>query len=298
MPANPFRTPDFRWGRARFLCEHHQRLSRKWDDAWIRRARDFQRELARHAGDLDHPQLARMDPAVLGAHRIRFWGDERFRWQLEARTVGAQPAAEIAERMNLPLDVVEAYEHLFYYVRDRLDDIDWVAAFVFGPRLYTGFSEDDVELIWKLYSYNYGHYFLELMLATVYGVPSGVVIDDVDAAADFARSFRRAVALKAIPVTEQTAPLFIELCEQAQAISREIESTRVAPVHGPFRTDSIELGLDGLLDSALAAARKAPDDGEYGDGSNTLDLEAAQKNARKAVEALIDDFLAKARKLA
>jgi hypothetical protein len=289
MPDNPFRKPDYRWERARFLCEYGGPLSPKWDDRWIRRACDFQRRLAGFDGDVDHPRLTRLDPAILGAYRLRFKVDEHYRWQVEARIVGDQPASEIAARSGVSVKVIEAYESLFYAVRDRLRCIDWVATFVFGPRLYRGFREDDVELVWKLFAYNHGYNFLELVLSTVYGVRSGAVIDDADAAAEFARSFRRAVALKAIPVTEKTAPLFIQLAQRLQEINREAEATRVAPVLGPIRIEPIEGSLDRLLDTDLAVAGKAPDDEKRVDESNTLDLDSARKNAQKTLDALFED---------
>jgi hypothetical protein len=303
MPANPFRTPDYRWQRASYLCAHQQRTDHCWDDNLIMRARAFLLRLDRHDGVLDHPRLARLDPAILGAHRVRFNGDERFRWQLEARIVGEQPAAEIANRTGLSLDVVEAYEHLFYFVRDRLRSTDWVAMFIFGPRLYTGFSEDDVELIWKLYSYNFGYYFLELALATVYGVPSGVVIDDIEAATDFAASFRRAVALKAIPVTEKTAPLFLDLVQRLQEINREAEATRTDTVFGPVRVDPFDLtSMMGRVvrsaDPGLVADGASREDGRCGTRANEPDADPIRQKAQRSADAVVDEFIARARKLA
>jgi hypothetical protein len=303
MPTNPFRTPDFRWLRASHLSENGGRLHRKWDDRWIRRARDFLRQLNRLKRDLNHPRLARLDPAILGAYRVRFDNDERFRWQLEARVVGEQPIAQIAERTGPPVDVIDAYESLFFDVRDSLDATDWVATFVLGPRLYEGFGEQDIDLVWKLVAYGFGYYGLEALLETVYGEPPVIGLGGTELGAEVAAGFRRAVALRSVPITEATAPLLIRLHQRLWEIEREATSGSIVPVFRPLRIPRLELLLalnpSAIpADTCVAGAGTAPKDGDCGDQEQRDDVGLVSLSTQSAVGAAIDEFCQELRKLA
>jgi hypothetical protein len=259
MPDNPFRAPDYRWARACYLRERRGRLSPKWDDHWVRRAREFRRRLARYKGDIDHPRLGRLDPAVAGAHRLRFGDDEKRRSRLEARIVSGQPAGEIAERAGLTLDVVEAYEALFFAVRDRLECADWVAAFVLGSRLHEGFAVGDEDFILKLYAYNFGPYFLDLVLDSIYGGSTGTDAADTDFTRRFAATFRLAVAIRSIPVTPEAAPKFVMLFARLEEIERMRANGRVDAVSGDVGLSPVDLSRAGL-----AATRNRPEAGGEG----------------------------------
>ncbi len=160
-PRNPFRRPDWRWGRATLLGES-TRAGRD-DDAWVRRARRLQKALARFAGVPDHPRVVRADPAALGAYRTHL-GDARRRWEVEARSLAGQDDAAIAARIGVLPEVIEAYEAMFYNVRSRLGCSDWVTAFLFGPRVYEGLAPGDIEPIWKVFAYQLGPLVLDVLV--------------------------------------------------------------------------------------------------------------------------------------
>jgi hypothetical protein len=135
-PGIGLRPPDWRWVRARLLGEEGLRL-RRFDDEWTRRARSFQREMNRRGGDPEHPGLAKLDPAVFGALRLSR-GDERRRWEIEARLLAAQDSSGIAARTVVEAEIVTAFEALSYDVRDRLHASDWILAECLGLRAVTG----------------------------------------------------------------------------------------------------------------------------------------------------------------
>jgi hypothetical protein len=141
-PDNPFRPVDWRWQRACLLIEKRVRL-RRWDDSWVRRVRRFQRTLTRYRGDLQHPRLTRLDSAVAGACWLRFLAEEGARTDVESSILNGQSDEAIAAQSDLPAATIEAYQALFFHVRDRLHCVDWLAAFVAGPAV----AEQVAELI-------------------------------------------------------------------------------------------------------------------------------------------------------
>ena len=170
-PRSPFRKPDWRWLRANLMRRDSIRAGRR-DDDWVRRARRIQNALDRTAGDLDHRHVARTDPPVLAACRLRL-GDERCRWELEARLLAAQNYPAIDSRTGIPAGVVEAYEALFFNVKEKLGCMDWVGAMVFGPRVFEGLAPDDVELIWKVLAYGLGPVALDALVGMYGGATGG-----------------------------------------------------------------------------------------------------------------------------
>jgi hypothetical protein len=211
------------------------RPGRGRDDRWVARARRFQEVLARCDGDLQHPRLDRLDPAVAGACRARSGGDGRRRWEVEARIVADRPTAEVAGRTGLPAGVVEAYEALFFAVRDRLGCIDWIATFVFGPRLYEGITEKDADLILKRFAYGYGAVVLDALIPVLFSCSAkGAGGGEADIDHRLAASLHRAVATLTIPVTAKTAPMLIQLDLRRREVEREAEAAGVAAVSGPI----------------------------------------------------------------
>ena len=233
-PRNPFRPPHWRWAQGRLLHEQRLRANRRRDDAWVLRARRFQVALARAGGDLDHPRLARLDPAVLGACRLHR-GAPRPRWEAEARLVAGQDIGAIAARLGLPTEVLVAYEALFYAVGDRLEILDWVAAVVFGPRVYIGLAPDDLELIWKVFAYSGGPLILDAVIAATVGGPTAL---QGEAAAGgrsvLSDHVRLAIAVKTLPITPESAPLLIRLADRLRDLERADAAGSAGPAFAPI----------------------------------------------------------------
>lgn len=161
-PHNPTRPPRWRWGRAAALHEAGRRATRL-DDAWVRRARRVIAALGRLGSDVGHPGLAAVDPPAVAALRLRLRGG-RLRSEAEARILAGQDDGAIAPILGVDPGVVGAYERLFFDVRGALDRIDYLAACVFGPRLYDGRGAGDEDLALKLIGYNVGPVALDVYL--------------------------------------------------------------------------------------------------------------------------------------
>jgi hypothetical protein len=162
-PDSPFRPVDWRWARARELAFGPGRRQR-WDDDRVIQAHRFFLTWRRVGGELTGPGLAGEDPAILGAVQL-LHGSPRRRWELEARILARQTDEEIGSRLGVPTPVIEAYESLFFAVRDKLQASDWIMCDAIGPRIYEGLGEGDLDLIWKLWAYRGGPLVLDALIA-------------------------------------------------------------------------------------------------------------------------------------
>ena len=86
------------------------------------------------------------------------------RWELEARLLAGEPSSTIAQKCNTSPDTVEAYHQLFYCVRSSLSAPIYIFTRILPAKVHTGLSEDDVELLLKVYGYNRGPVFLDAMV--------------------------------------------------------------------------------------------------------------------------------------
>jgi len=228
-PRNPLRPPHWRWEQALLLREGRLRANRRRDDAWVLRARAFQRALEQVGGDPGHPRLARLDRDVLGAYRLRH-GAERPRWEVEARLVAGQDDAAIADRLG----VAAAYEALYFAVADRLESLDWVAAVVFGPRVYVGLAAGDVDLLVKVVAYNLGPSALDAFVAWL-GWPGVARPGPMPiVGAGLVQSFSLLVAAQALRVDEASAPKLIRLGDRLREIEHAAAADSAAPTFAPI----------------------------------------------------------------
>jgi len=70
----------------------------------------------------------------------------------------------VADRCGLPVDVVEAFEKLFFCVRHRLEAVGYILHVVIGPPIRYGFSLDDLGSLWKFCAYMRGPHALDVLL--------------------------------------------------------------------------------------------------------------------------------------
>jgi hypothetical protein len=146
------RPVDWRWQKALRLRAAGRRPSRRRDDALIARAVEFQAALE-VCGQRDFRELHQQFGGFAAAYRIHAAAGNSLatRWELEARLlIVGEPLEAVAGRMGLEVGEVWWYEALFFNVRDRAGRPNYLMYHGIGRRVYTGFGEDDVEVIWKL----------------------------------------------------------------------------------------------------------------------------------------------------
>lgn len=133
---SPFRKPRWRAERVMQMVEHQPLplTSRFYDDPFVRTYRRFLLLLLDAGGD----EVARFGvmhelPHVFHAHELRFHSDRQLRDVLEAWLLTVEPFSEIANRFATDPLTIEFYEALFFNVRDRLSNKDWIAKVIRAP---------------------------------------------------------------------------------------------------------------------------------------------------------------------
>src|SRR4051812_29642359 len=129
---DPFKPPDWRWQRARWLREKGRYARKSADDADTVRAKQFMVRLDQVGDDLDEARLAEKEPGVYFALQIHNRQDQDTRWAIEARVLGKQDAAGIARKCRTTEEVIGWYERLFFDVRADLGSPDYVCNVVMG----------------------------------------------------------------------------------------------------------------------------------------------------------------------
>ena len=163
-PDNPFRPVDWRWERARQLGSGQSPRCR-WDNKLTLDASRFLRDQEPAVGEFGGSGQVDGAREILGALQIRRGVPRRW-WELEARILAGQSDEEIGSTLGVSGSIIEAYESLFFSVREKLYASDWVMCHVIGPKFYEGLSEQDIDIIWKLWAYRGGPLVLDGLIAT------------------------------------------------------------------------------------------------------------------------------------
>src|SRR5262249_21163543 len=101
----------------------------------------------------DEPAAA---PADVGAALRVHKGDTLTRGTLEARILARLPVDQVAAACRLTVGAVQAYEALFFDVREYLPYPDFIVPVVVGPQLYYGITTEDVDVVLKHVGYVVG----------------------------------------------------------------------------------------------------------------------------------------------
>jgi hypothetical protein len=173
---NPFRTPEWRADRAMTLVGNQPRRRRalRTDDVWVREYAWF---LARYlpAGENDNEeakeQLFVRNPGLYFAQEIHFNEDYEWRAILQARLLTNDSYENIAKGLATMPSAIEAYEAVFFNVRDRLDSHDWIVKTVLGTAMDRAanregtLTEHQRNMTYKLFGYFGGPLILDAIIS-------------------------------------------------------------------------------------------------------------------------------------
>jgi hypothetical protein len=165
---NPRRPVDWRWQRAAIAATGEYPLSRRRDgDTWVARATKFIREHENCETELDLAALSERHPILYWAHDLWYTRDDSgnpVRSEVEARLLADDEPDNIARRVATEVEVIEAYERLFFNVRERLCNRGYLMHCVLGPSIHLGFQASEYDLIWKLFAVLGGPLAVDLMI--------------------------------------------------------------------------------------------------------------------------------------
>ena len=167
---SPRRAPHWRWLRAVEIDGGGAKATRARDGEegfhWIRRAMRLKRHYDRAGG---RPEafyaLALRDSELFWAHSI--WVEDKAptRWGIEARVLAGESNEEIAAKIGTEPEVIGAYVDVFFDVRKRLMNLDYVQNVVMADAVTRGLQERQYDLLWKLMGYKGGPLVLDAVIS-------------------------------------------------------------------------------------------------------------------------------------
>jgi hypothetical protein len=164
-PIHSARPVDARWLRIKDLADHGSRADGEYDDEWIRRGLLYVIRF-RQIRDKNDRELLLCD--FLGidvAYQLHTSPDTMKRCLVEARLLARQSVEEVAAICGLSVEAVVAYEKIFFQVLGRLKAFLFIIPNAIGiPLGDDGLREEDTEKFIKLYAYQKGPMFLEIVL--------------------------------------------------------------------------------------------------------------------------------------
>lgn len=204
-PSNPLRAVNWRWERARIMREANKErsLGTRTTDEYVLAAYNFQKKLFKCKDEVDRYELMDSDPDLFGAYLIYHRNDPQernpARFAIEARLLSDQPDFEIAQKLGTSAGVIHTYEKLFFNVRDKLQNSDYVMTCVMSPAVHAGMTDRDYDLLWKLFGYLYGPVALDTFVTSTSRKFRPTSFAEVDAALaeDVRSSLQRKVAIVA-----------------------------------------------------------------------------------------------------
>ena len=251
---NPFRAVRWRYERVMQLLEDADaRPVPHRDDKYVTGAFRFLREWnAVNEGSAeeieeDRIKLFPKNPGFYYAYELANHVDEDLKHVIEARILARQDNVEIAERAGVTPDTVEWYERMFFNVRDRLENRDYISKQVIGPTVGAGLPNLTTEMTAKFFGYYGGPIVLDFV---VDGYDAGATVpkrpEDLQEYFDhyFATTLRRRSAA-AMNVFEINRFNVMQLFE---VHARLIESAQKAELGGLAKT-SLEENVGALLDT-------------------------------------------------
>jgi hypothetical protein len=117
---------------------------------------------------MDMAQLEENHPVIFWAHDI--WHTQKedvgnpMRSEVEARLLADDAVENIARRIATSVEVIEAFERLFFNVRERLYNRGYLMHCVLGPAVHLGFQASEYDLLWKLFGLLGGPLAVDLMI--------------------------------------------------------------------------------------------------------------------------------------
>lgn len=238
---SPYRPVRWRYNRVMELIEspvRGRRLPvRNVDDRWITKAFDFIRKWEAY-GELDDEGEAEYRRRGLIGYNMPLYqayevfmrpDGDRYKSALEGRILVGQDDETIAPKIGVSARTVKWYERMFFNVRDRLENVDYIMSNVIGPLIGAGFENATAELSAKFLGYLYrSERILEFVLRgtdVTLAAPNGhqSVIPFMDSVVENNVRALAARTVQGMQANRFNAPQILELHTQLMAAHREAQ---------------------------------------------------------------------------
>lgn len=174
LKNHAFRWPQWRAERVIYLTDNPKVQPRRSDDHYVRAYRRY-RILETAAGSDETKLFAAFlqQPHSYVAHAIYYGPDRELRHILEARLLTGESLAEIANRFKMEKETVAHYEALFFNVRNRLHNADWIHGVILGQhqflvaRMDGVLTQDQRGFLYRLFGYYGGPDVLDAVIHSI-----------------------------------------------------------------------------------------------------------------------------------
>jgi hypothetical protein len=246
---NPRRPVDWRWQRAALAASGEYPLSRRRDgDPWVARAIKFIREHENCETELDMAELSERHPIIYWAHDIWYTRDDSgnpIRSEVEARLLADDQVSNIARRVATDIEIIEAYERLFFNIRERLFNRGYLMHCVLGPAVHLGFQASEYDLIWKLFAILGGPLAVDLMIDQSVGHARPDRASDLKYfVADVAQNDLRRVAMLALKTLRINNFNAMEIIDKFLKL---VELERTGGAGGGIATEAVKQNVHAML---------------------------------------------------
>jgi hypothetical protein len=248
-PKNPRRPVNWRWQRASLAAHGDYPLSRRRDgDIWVNRAAKFIREQEICDTELDIAYLSERNPVIYWAHDL--WHTQPdagnpVRSEVEARLLADDPTENIARRVCTEVEIIDAYERLFFNVRERLYNRGYLMHCVLGPSVHLGFQASEYDLVWKLFALLGGPLAVDLMIDQSVGHARPDRASDLKYfVADVAQNDLRRVAMLALKTLRINNFNAMEIIDKFLKL---VELERAGGGAGGIATEAVKQNVAAML---------------------------------------------------
>ena len=240
---------DWRWQRAALAATGEYPLSRRRDgDAWVARATRFIRAHDNCNTELDLAELADQHPVIYWAHDIWYTHDDGgnpVRSEVEARLLADDQRDNIARRVRTEVEIIEAYERLFFNVQESLVNRGYLMHCVLGPAVHLGFQASEYDLIWKLFAVLGGPMAVDLMIDQSVGHARPERASDLKYfVADVAQNDLRRVAMLALKTLRINNFNAMEIIDKFLKL---VELERTGGAGGGIATEAVKQNVHAML---------------------------------------------------
>lgn len=259
-PNNPWRTPCWRWLLARYRAVHGLGAPSWREGRWARLAFQMNQALLRDNSEDALCRLVAWNPGMVFAYELWSNTGSMAKDIVEAFILGGATSEQIAHRLCIQIEALDAYAALFYDVREKLKHRAYVAAELIGSEWSGPLSRVTFATVLKAFGYNMGPHVVDAMLGVyhrnVAPIQPGEIGAFLPVVTGLELTVKAAVAVKLIPVNDRTAPYLLRL--NAWILERE----RNTP-NSSDGDENVREGIDHVLrdfhQAHLACAREVPD---------------------------------------
>lgn len=232
LSTNPWRVPQWRWLRAVNITEGGPGTTARRDTPdgfkWISRARRFKTLRDAAATERLLLELSLDESDIFWAHYAWLNENSPVKWAIEAHLLARETNREIGFRTGCAESIVDAYENLFFNVREKLNYREYVINVVLRDSVNNGLNERNPDLLWKLFGYCGGPLVLDAMIGRLVNPMWASRPDDVpmffqDAALNLMKK-KAAVSALTVPVSASTQLHLIEAFVKYVEIERTTDT--------------------------------------------------------------------------